>query len=175
MVELWDVQRRVLYHTFVRAHSMSCTSLAFSTVNHKLLCSTGHDQKMVFYDIVDKRVVNQFEHSAPLTSLSFHYDGHTVAAGTLYGGVIVLDLRNPMEPLMTLKGHGNNPINAIEFIKDKKARPAPTSASAKDAAQAKNHPGESSDSGYGAANKTKWKSIEDIREEAKRNVEMRKK
>lgn len=154
---------------------MSCTSVAFSPVNHKLLCSAGHDQVMVFYDVVDKRVVNQFQHSAPLTSLSFHYDGHTVAAGTLYGSVIVLDLRSPTEPLMTLKGHGNNPINAIEFIRDKKARPAPASASVKDAIQTKNYPGESGDSVSSAGNKSKWKSIEDIREEAKRNVEMRKK
>jgi WD40 repeat protein len=165
MVELWDTQRRILYHAFVKSHSVNCTSLVFSTVNHKLLCSVGLDQKMIFYDIPDKRIVNQFEYSAPLTSLSFHCDGHTVGAGTLYGNVIVLDLRNPSEPLMTLKGHGDNPINTIEFIKDKKGKPT-----TKDTSQLKTQSNESNDS----VNKAKWKSIEDIREEAKRNIELRK-
>jgi len=165
MVELWDIQRRTLHHAFAKSHSVNCTSLAFSTVNHKLLCSAGFDQKVIFYDIPDKRIVNQFEHPAPLTSLSFHCDGHTVAAGTLYGTVIVLDLRNPSEPLMTLKGHGDNPINAIEFIRDKK-----TKSMTKDTPQLKSHPGETNES----ITKAKWKSIEDIREEAKRNIELRK-
>lgn len=172
-VELWDVQRRFLQHTFSRSHSMSCTSIAFSSVNQMLSCSGGLDKKMIFYDTMDKRAVKQVICPAPLTSLSFYNDGYTIAAGTLYGTILLFDLRNSMEPVNVLKGHSNNSVNSIEFAKPKKTKVPSPSAKLRDPAQSA--PIKQPEVDTSNAPRTKWKSIEDIREEAKRNVELRKK
>ena len=84
-VEVWNIQSRSLHHTFAKAHTMSCTALTFSNVNHLLLCSAGLDQRILFYDISDKRIVKHLECSAPLTALAYHAEGYLIAAGTLYG------------------------------------------------------------------------------------------
>ena len=173
-MELWDIQKRTLQHTFAKIHTLSCTSLAFSAVNQMLLCSGGLDKKMIFYDTMDKKVVKQVTCSAPLTSLSFHNDGYTIAAGTLYGTILLFDLRNSMDPVKILKGHANNSVNNIEFAKGNKAKITKLPPKTKDVGQSL--PIKSSD----VENKerenigrTKWKSIEEVREEAKRNVELR--
>ena len=34
----------------------------------------------------------------PLTSVNFHYDGHTLLAGGMHGGLFIYDLRKPQKP-----------------------------------------------------------------------------
>ena len=99
------------------------------------------------------------------------------------------DLRNFVEPKGLLKGHANNPINAIEFARFKMEKPtisqpsgATVTTNVKDQPKGSAYPKETRASEMyspvdqpAAGAKTKWKSIEDIREEAKRNVELRKK
>ncbi len=195
-VELWDVQRRAPYHVFPKSHTMSCTSLTFSTVNHLLLCSAGLDQRIQFYDTSDKRIVKQVDCPAPITSLAFYTDGYTIAAGTLYGSsmtrltqkigtVLLFDLRVAVEPKAVLKGHVNNQINYLEFARTKKGKSQIPAAAvpAKDSRPSTAviaHKKESKEPHVAmepptGSGKPKWKSIEDIREEAKRNVELRKK
>lgn len=177
---------------------MSATSLTFSPVNHLLMCSAGLDQKIMFFDSVDKKAIKEINCSAPLTSLAFHSDGYTIAAGTLYGTVLLFDLRTSMEPMQVLKGHANNPVNYIEFPKPRQTK---TSAAAqrqktetKEAQppqkalftlkeispkQAENYSSSENiipkEQPPSINANSKWKSIDDIREEARRNVELRKK
>eukprot|EP00826_Nyctotherus_ovalis_P052639 TRINITY_DN6713_c0_g5_i4.p1 TRINITY_DN6713_c0_g5~~TRINITY_DN6713_c0_g5_i4.p1 ORF type:complete len:137 (+),score=36.02 TRINITY_DN6713_c0_g5_i4:73-483(+) len=122
----------------------------------------------------DKRAVKQVACSAPLTSLSFHNDGYTIAAGTLYGTILIFDLRSSMDPVKILKGHANNSVNNIEFARGNKAKPFKAPPKSKDAVQnlpaatKSEEPGSSS-----SASRSKWKSIDEVREQAKRNVEQR--
>lgn len=54
---------------------------------------------------------------APLTALGFYNDGHTIVAGTLYGGLYVYDLRSSANVKLSLKGHDNSQINYLDFIR----------------------------------------------------------
>ena len=95
-----------------------------------------------------------------------------------------------------LKGHGNNPINSLEFARvAKKAEKTATAAAAnpgivatakgrdKDFSKKFSYPAETKaselyspvDAQQLTQPKDKWKTIEEIREEAKRNVELRRK
>lgn len=184
---------------------MSCTSIAFSAVNQLLLCSAGLDQRILFFDTTEKKAVKQLDCSYPLTSLGFHSDGYTVAAGNLYGTILLFDLRASSTPKTILKGHGNNPVTCVEFARWKKPKDIkkpPSSASVavtenqyssiqflnmenlqtvKKADKAKDSvPGSNSRAAElitpidsQQTTKSKWKTIEQIREEAKRNVEQR--
>lgn len=171
-VELWDIHKRVLQHSFIKAHTLNCTSLTFSAVNQMLLCSGGLDKKMMFYDTMDKRIVKQVICSGPLTSLSFHSDGYTIAAGTFYGTILLFDLRSSMDPVKVLEGHANNSVNDIEFARGSKTKTLKVPPKTKEIGQslpAKNTEIENTST----VGRGKWKSIDEVREEAKRNVERR--
>ena len=68
------------------AHTNQCTGIAFSPVNNLLLCSAGLDSRIYFYDIVEGKQVKKIEFGAPLASISFCADGHTIGVGTEQSG-----------------------------------------------------------------------------------------
>mmetsp|Transcript_15690 Transcript_15690/g.28620 ORF Transcript_15690/g.28620 Transcript_15690/m.28620 type:complete len:565 (+) Transcript_15690:932-2626(+) len=114
---LWDTNSRNLASTFTEVHNSPISSVAFSPVNHLLLCSAGLDQRIQFYDSNDRKVVKTIDTEGPLTSLAFNSDGHTIAAGTLYGAVYIYDLRGGVNFKMSLNGHVGNSVNSLEFSK----------------------------------------------------------
>lgn len=66
-------------------HTAAACGVAFSPLNHLLLCSAGLDRRIRFYDTKEKSLVKDIETDEPLTSLSFNTDGFTIAVGTLAG------------------------------------------------------------------------------------------
>lgn len=58
VVSIWDINKRNYSCTFNMAHNKKVTSLAFSPNNQALLCSTGIDQNIQFYDINAKKYLN---------------------------------------------------------------------------------------------------------------------
>lgn len=120
-VAVWDTSRRVVDVHFPNAHNSPATGLAFSPVNKLLLCSSGLDQRLLFYDIKEKKLIKMLDSDAPLTCLAFNADGWTVAAGTLYGDIKVYDLRAAVQSKAVLRGHNGDAVNAVEFGKVKKS------------------------------------------------------
>ena len=62
------------------------------------------------------RVVKTLTTDAPLTALAFHSDGHTIAVGTLYGGLYIYDLKASGSPKLLLAGHDSQ-VNFLDFIR----------------------------------------------------------
>lgn len=118
-VVVWDTTRRVVDVHFPNAHNSPATGLAFSPVNKLLLCSSGLDQRLLFYDIQEKKLIKTLDSDSPLTCLAFNADGYTVAAGTLYGDIKVYDLRAAVQSKAVLRGHNGDAVNAVEFGKVK--------------------------------------------------------
>ena len=75
------------------------------------MCTCGLDQRIQFYDTQEKKLVKTIDVDSPLTCLSFCSDGHTLAGGTLFGTVLLYDLRVPGNTKNILKGHENNAVN----------------------------------------------------------------
>ena len=123
-VYIWDLNLRSVACSFPSFHNSPVTGLAFSAINHMLMCTSGLDQRINFYDTHEKKIVKTIDVDSPLTCISYATDGHTLAGGTLYGTVLIYDLRNPGAPKNVLKGHEGNAVNWLEFAKsrDVKAR-----------------------------------------------------
>jgi WD40 repeat protein len=82
------------------------------------MVSASLDQDLHFFDISLKRKVKTLKCEQSLTSVSFHSDGHTLAAGGVYGGLYVYDLRRLSEPKERLVGH-DSAVSYVDFLKEK--------------------------------------------------------
>jgi hypothetical protein len=49
--------------------------------------------------------------------MSFHSDGYTVALGTMYGNVLIYDLRVASSTKAVLTGHAGSAINSVDFAR----------------------------------------------------------
>jgi hypothetical protein len=153
IVCVWDTNLRTLGAVYYGAHSSQVSSVSFSPANHLLLCSIGLDQRISFFDSAMQRSVKTIEANAPLTSLAFHRDGANLAVGTLSGAILLYDLRFGSVPKATLEGHEGSAVNWLEFSKSKaKSKPEKPSAPPVQ----------------------KFRTIEEIREEAKARIERKK-
>lgn len=83
---------------------MCCTAIAFSPLNHLLMCTAGLDGKINFFDTVKGSNVKVIEAATPLSSISFCPDGHTIAVGTIKGKILIYDLKNANKLKQELKG-----------------------------------------------------------------------
>jgi WD40 repeat protein len=118
-LDVWDVEQQKLEHSFKNdrlSFSSVCSSASFSPVNNLLLCSCGFDKKIYFYDIKEKKSVKIIQCEEPLSALTFHHDGHTIACGTLNGAIMIFDLKSGSSPLNHLLGHSGE-INQLTFMK----------------------------------------------------------
>jgi len=115
-VFVWDINTRQPSATFLNNHSSRVNAVSFSSHNPVLMCSAGLDQTVNFYDIRDRKVVKTLTTDAPLTALAFNNDGHTIAVGTLYGGLYIYDLKASGSPKLQLSGHDSQ-INFVDFIR----------------------------------------------------------
>ncbi|XP_014668751.1 PREDICTED: protein NEDD1-like [Priapulus caudatus] len=52
---LWDVNARQQLHRFAGSHHAPVTDLCFSSVNDRLLISSGLDSRVLLYDVIDKK------------------------------------------------------------------------------------------------------------------------
>ena len=86
-------------------------------MNNLLLCSSGLDSRIFFYDVVDGKQVKKIEVGAPLSAISFCADGHTIGVGTHQSGqVIIYDLKDSKRIKLELKGHDRSSrVKAIQF------------------------------------------------------------
>ena len=111
------------------AHNNICTGIAFSPVNNLLLCSSGLDSRIFFYDIVEGKQVKKIEVGAALSTISFCADGHTIGVGTEQTGqVIIYDLKDSKRIKIELKGHDRSTrVGNVSFSRLQK-----TSSSTKD-------------------------------------------
>jgi hypothetical protein len=153
IVCVWDTNLRTLGAVYYGAHTSQVSSVSFSPANHLLLCSVGLDQRISFFDSAMQRSVKTIEANAPLTSLAFHRDGANLAVGTLSGAILLYDLRFGSVPKAALEGHEGSAVNWLEFsrskVKTKPDKPA-------------------------APPVQKFRTIEEIREEAKARIERKK-
>jgi WD40 repeat protein len=53
-ITVWDVSTRDSIANFPCSHQSKVTALASSVYNENLICSSGIDQKVIFYDIAKK-------------------------------------------------------------------------------------------------------------------------
>lgn len=152
LVCVWDTNQRTLSSVYLGAHTSQASSVCFSPSNPVLLCSVGLDQRINFFDSALQRCVKTFETGAPLTALSFSNDGNSIAVGTLSGGVLLYDLRNEERPKAIFEGHRGHAVNWIEFSNPNRPKPKSKTEDPSPPVQ-------------------KFKSIEEIREEAKARIE----
>lgn len=81
-VYVWDINvPEQPFTSFARQHDAACTSIAFSPVNQVLFASAAMDGRIVFYDVQQRKIVKVLPTESPITSMCFHSDGVTVAAG----------------------------------------------------------------------------------------------
>ncbi|CDW89033.1 protein nedd1 [Stylonychia lemnae] len=103
---------------FENAHQQQVTGLAFSPVNNLLLCSCGLDGKIQFFDIQGVKNVKTIDNQNPLTAISFCFDGHTIAVGSLKGKIYVYDLKDKQKIKNELKGQDGKRINCLQFMRN---------------------------------------------------------
>ncbi|KAJ3043226.1 Protein nedd1 [Rhizophlyctis rosea] len=78
-----------------------------------MYCTAGLDKVLKCHDILQNKVVQEFQAEAPLTCCTIN-DDHIIAAGTLHGSVIIYDVRWK-GPVCTLDGADGKAINSIAF------------------------------------------------------------
>lgn len=107
-VLVWNTSSREVHALYRRSHTAPVRGLCWSPVNQLLLASGAEDKRVLFYD-VDKgrcdpccadagfgectspaltpghRMVQSLQAPDPVSSMDFHYDGATLAAGTTTG------------------------------------------------------------------------------------------
>jgi hypothetical protein len=127
-------------------HQGAVMDVAFSPMNKVLAASCSIDGTVAFHDVNSKKTIqtirpwdrpvkflNKVEKGTSgkgFTSLAFHHDGYTWAAGTEKGIVFTYDLRQTGNgPLCTMdvSGSANDQINRLQFLQAKPAI-APKSA-----------------------------------------------
>jgi len=97
----------------LNAHGGVCSGIAFSPVNHLLICSCGLDGKIQFFDIIEGKNVKIIDTKTPLSAISFCPDGHTIAVGTFKGKLLIYDLKDAKKVKIELKGTNNKKIKVL--------------------------------------------------------------
>ena len=104
-VHVWDINAATRPLVSFTQHTAACTGVVFSPVNDVLFCSAGMDGLIVFYDLQQQKIVKKLPTEVPITSLCFHDDGVTIAAGHATGDITIFDLRAARgnKPRMTIQ------------------------------------------------------------------------
>ncbi|XP_069668880.1 uncharacterized protein Grip71 [Periplaneta americana] len=97
------------------AHVASCTDLAFSKINQRILATVGYDKIISCYDMATNEAVLTILAEESLTSIDTHLDGKTIATGDVQGGITIFDLRNYRRPLHSLKKVHLQPVKKVLF------------------------------------------------------------
>lgn len=81
------------------------SSLSFSPFTPILMVTSGVDQNLMFYDILEKKLVKKIIAEEPLSTVGLHRNGQMLVAGGMYGSIFVYDLRYPNKTQCKLLGH----------------------------------------------------------------------
>lgn len=112
-VSLWDTKEKKLTKTFTD-HKGPGTKVSFSPLNDMLLCSSGLDKRIIFYDVTGKKMVKTINTEGPVTCCEFMHDGCTVAAGTASGKLYLFDLRQGSTPVKVVTAHKTS-VRSVSF------------------------------------------------------------
>lgn len=124
VINLWDTKEKKMLLKSFTDHKAPATGLSFSPLNDMLLCSTGLDKKIIFYDVTGKKTVKTINTEGPVTCCDFMNDGCTVAAGTASGRLYMFDLRHGSTPLKVIPAHKTS-IRSVSFQKIPKENKSP--------------------------------------------------
>ncbi|XP_046841301.1 protein NEDD1-like [Xenia sp. Carnegie-2017] len=104
-LNIWDTNTKKISCSFHDGHAAPAMDLSFSPMNDMLLATVGLDKRIVFYDILGKKIIKEMQIESPLTSISFMHDGATFAVGTTRGKISLYDLRSGSTPLSSTMAH----------------------------------------------------------------------
>ncbi|CAM9573155.1 unnamed protein product [Ectocarpus fasciculatus] len=105
-VRLWDTGSRACVREMQTQHRGAAAGIVFHPQNPSLVATAGHDGVVRCTDVrVGERkdggggdgVLKSIQTDAPLTCVSFHHEGLTLAAGASDGTVRLVDLRTARE------------------------------------------------------------------------------
>ncbi|CDW91863.1 UNKNOWN [Stylonychia lemnae] len=196
IISLYDINNGNNPTTQFTTHKTGVRGIAFSPLNKLLLSSVSLDKQIIFYDITKNKKVSAIVTPEPLQCISFNSDGHTVAVGAINSGNIhVYDLRNQSQVLVTLQGHSST-VNSVSFRWAENQKPVVASqkgevivniSTGQGSTTSSNHPKSNIVSPKQGNNNmidkpimnsssttTQFKTMDQIREEAKKNVELKK-
>ncbi|KAF5794912.1 putative transcription factor WD40-like family [Helianthus annuus] len=91
-VHLWDTTGRNPKVSWLKQHSAPTAGISFSPSNDKIIASVGLDKKLYTFDSGVRRPSFCVPYESPFSSVAFHDDGNTLAAGTTTGQVAVTSL-----------------------------------------------------------------------------------
>ncbi|XP_076945380.1 uncharacterized protein LOC143616437 [Bidens hawaiensis] len=68
--------------SWLKQHSAPTAGISFSPSNNKKIASVGLDKKLYTFDLGSRRHSFRVPYESPFSSVAFHDDGNTLAAGT---------------------------------------------------------------------------------------------
>ncbi|KAI7735086.1 hypothetical protein M8C21_004955 [Ambrosia artemisiifolia] len=107
-VHLWDTTGRNPKVSWLKQHSAPTAGISFSPSNDKIIASVGYDKKLYTFDSGAKRPSFCIPYESPFSSVAFHDDGNTLAAGTTTGQVVFYDVRAKPQPITVLRAYANS-------------------------------------------------------------------
>lgn len=113
-MNIWDTNSKKVVASFPDQHQAPAMDICFSPMNDMLLASTGLDKKIIFYDVLGKKVIKEMSAESPLTSISFMQDGAAFAVGSTRGKIYVYDLRSGSTPLHSTVAH-KSAVHCLSF------------------------------------------------------------
>lgn len=126
-LNVWDTNTKKIVVSFPDEHTAPAMGLSFSPMNDMLLATVGLDKRIIFYDILGKKVIKDMQAESPLTSVSFMQDGAAFAVGTTRGKVYVYDLRSGSTPLQSTVAH-KTAVHCVSFQLQPKGSSSSSSA-----------------------------------------------
>ncbi|KAK9063394.1 hypothetical protein SSX86_017264 [Deinandra increscens subsp. villosa] len=107
-VHLWDTTGRNPKVSWLKQHSAPTAGISFSPSNDKIIASVGLDKKLYTFDSGARRPSFCIPYESPFSSVAFHDDGNTLAAGTTTGQVVFYDVRAKPQPITVLRAYANS-------------------------------------------------------------------
>ncbi|KAI3817778.1 hypothetical protein L1987_11576 [Smallanthus sonchifolius] len=107
-VHLWDTTGRNPKVSWLKQHSAPTAGISFSPSNDKIIASVGLDKKLYTFDSGARRPSFCMPYESPFSSVAFHDDGNTLAAGTTTGQVVFYDVRAKPQPITVLRAYANS-------------------------------------------------------------------
>lgn len=88
-LSLWSAESLRLLVEFTGAHTASVTDACFSPFNNMLLASCGLDGRIVFYDVISRKIVSDMPLPGPISSVLMIKDGKTIIVGASDGECVL--------------------------------------------------------------------------------------
>jgi WD40 repeat protein len=96
-------------------HRAAITGLEFASQSRALMATCGLDKRVLLFDVMQRSVVRELPSIYPFAALSFRFDAHLLAIGTMSGSVMVFDLRGGDAPVSQSPTHAPFPCTSVVF------------------------------------------------------------